>query len=159
MKELQVFASIRRRSFLCYARQEFRRRGKATEKLLIDECIEQARRAVYVLDKHNKMKTTGKYEFDSMFLPKDTGQDVKTYMEEIYDPAISRQQFAHIKDPTPDELGRARLGDPNMMINAKHALRQKIAGLNATLGKKENDTADLFRPPPPPRKQQKNKAT
>lgn len=158
LKGLVNFKSIRRRSLIAYARMTFRRRAAATEKLLIDECIEEARRALYVLGKHHAFTETRQYEYDSMTMPKDTGQDVKTYMEEVYDPEISRQQFQHFSDVQPgkEHLHTQRLG-PTTGVH--HFGRNNSAGRedddengNPTgrfkVEIKDEDKA--MRPPPPP---------
>ena len=96
LKELLQFQSRRKKSLIAYCRLAFRKRAKATEKLLIDECIEEARRSIYVLDKHNQMGKTKEFKFDDMGLPQDTGQDVKTYMEEVFDPAAARGTYGDL---------------------------------------------------------------
>ena len=118
----------------------FRRRAPATEKLLIDESVEEARRAIYVSNKLNRLVTTKEYEFDAMFLPKDTGQDVKTYMEDVYDPAISKMQAqSATRDVVPGRESEHQRNAPPMQ-RTRH-----------NLGSVFNDeTHKVFRPPPPP---------
>lgn len=158
LKGLLNYKSVRRRSMIAYARMTFRRRAQATEKLLIDECIEEARRSIYILDKHHRLTLTREYEFDSMAMPKDTGQDVKTFMEEVYDPEISRQQFANVTDVTP--------GNEQYHQRSKaEANKDKTAGAgpggvghsNFRMAKSQGDFKNMikeedmvFRPPPPP---------
>lgn len=50
LKGLVHFKSVRRRSLIAYVRFALRRRANATKKLLTDECIEESRRAIYVLE-------------------------------------------------------------------------------------------------------------
>eukprot|EP00796_Vickermania_ingenoplastis_P008786 gene8786-6173_t len=129
LKGLVTFKSIRRRSLIAYARLTFRRRAAATEKLLVDECIEEARRALYVIGKHHAFTETRQYEYDTMTMPKDTGQDVKTYMEEVYDPEVSRQQFQHFSDVQP---GKEHLHNQKLSpTNDDHGGRQGIAATAA----------------------------
>jgi hypothetical protein len=150
----------------------FRKRAKATEKLLIDECIEEARRAVYVLQKNHNFTKTREYEFDSMTLPKDTGQNVKQYMEEVYDPEMSRQEFARFQDVQPgkESMHTQRLGPANGSIQAmrREGIRpnstRAAAMANGADGEPLSDDEDspsnfrihisdedkVFRPPPPP---------
>lgn len=47
-----------------------------------------------------------------MTMPKDTGQDVKTYMEEVNDPEVSQAQFQNFTDvqPSTEYLHPQRLG-------------------------------------------------
>lgn len=145
LKGLIHFKSVRRRSLIAYARIIFRRRATATEKLLIDECIEEARRALYVLGKHHAFTHSREYEFDSMTMPKDTGQDVKTYMEDVYDPEVSRSQFQHFADVQPgkEHLHRQKLGP----TSGEHHFGKSNAG-SFKPEIKEEDKA--LRPPPPP---------
>lgn len=146
LKGLVNFKSIRRRSLIAYARMAFRRRSTATEKLLVDECIEEARRALYVLGKHHQFTVTREYEFDSMSLPKDTGQDVKTYMEEHYDPEISRMQFQNFTDVQP---GKEHLHRQNLSpTSGQNHWRDQKNAANYRPEIKEEDK--VFRPPPPP---------
>jgi hypothetical protein len=151
LKGLLEFPSVRKRSLIAWCRIAFRRRGKATEKLLIDECIEEARRAVYVIQKHNDSKKSREYKYDDMFMPKDTGQDVQTYMEEVYDPAASKASFEQVKDVEPGK---------------EHEHRQSLRGANAGKGymsqterekvekrmMEESNATSYYthRPPPPP---------
>ncbi|AYU76356.1 hypothetical protein conserved [Leishmania donovani] len=146
LKGLMNYKSVRRRSMIAYARMCFRRRAMATEKLLIDECIEECRRSIYVLEKHHNFTKTGTYEFDSMTLPKDTGQDVKTYMEEVYDPEQSRMQFQNFTDVQPgrEHLHRQGLGPTS---GSHHWKDQKTSeGFKVEI--RDEDRA--LRPPPPP---------
>jgi hypothetical protein len=151
LKELLVFQSVRRKSLTAFARLSFRRRGKATEKLLVDECIEEARRAVYVLRKHNDMKTTKEYKYDDMFMPKDTGQDVKTYMEEVYDPQASRASFQGVKDVQPGKEHEHTTGlrGGNMGKGYSSQVEREKAERNLL---KDTQSAQYYthRPPPPP---------
>ena len=139
LKELIVFKSIRRRSLTMHCRLTYRKRARATEKLLVDECVEEARRAVYVLTKHNNMSKTGNFEFDSMYLPKDTGQDVPRYMEEIYDPAVGKQHAAKANDVVP---GKEDLHQSDMKARQEHARSM----FSSTIREEDH----VFRPPPPP---------
>lgn len=146
LKGLVNYKSVRRRSMIAYARMCFRRRAMATEKLLIDECIEECRRAIYVLEKHHNFTKTGNYEFDTMTMPKDTGQDVKTYMEEVYDPEQSRMQFQNFTDVQPgkEHLHRQGLGPTS---GAHHWKDQKSSeGFKVEI----RDEDKALRPPPPP---------
>ncbi|KAG5510806.1 hypothetical protein JKF63_07878 [Porcisia hertigi] len=146
LKGLINYKSVRRRSMIAYARMCFRRRAMATEKLLIDECIEECRRSIYVLEKHHNFTKTGTYEFDTMTLPKDTGQDVKTYMEEVYDPEQSRMQFQNFSDVQPgkEHLHRQGLGPTS---GAHHWKNQKSSeGFKVEI----RDEDRVLRPPPPP---------
>ncbi|KAH9584160.1 hypothetical protein LSM04_000608 [Trypanosoma melophagium] len=155
LKGLMHFKSIRRRSMIAYCRFAFRRRALATEKLLIDECIEEARRAIYVLEKHHNFTLTRSYEFDSMGIPKDTGQDVQTYMEEVYDPELSRQQFQHFQDVQP---GREYLhqqrglgptsGQHHWWDGKQNGQRQQQSSTGYKVEIREEDK--VLRPPPPP---------
>lgn len=146
LKGLMNYKSVRRRSMIAYARMCFRRRAQATEKLLIDECIEECRRAIYVLEKHHNFTKTGSYEFDSMTMPKDTGQDVKTYMEEVYDPEVSRQQFQNFTDVQPgkEHLHRQGLGP----TSGSHHWKEQRSSEAFKVEIRDEDKA--LRPPPPP---------
>ncbi|KPI90621.1 hypothetical protein ABL78_0217 [Leptomonas seymouri] len=146
LKGLMHYKSVRRRSMIAYARMCFRRRAMATEKLLIDECIEECRRAIYVLEKHHNFTKTGTYEFDTMSMPKDTGQDVKTYMEEVYDPELSRQQFQHFSDVQPgkEHLHRQGLGP----TSGSHHWKEQRSSEAFKVDIRDEDKA--LRPPPPP---------
>lgn len=150
LKGLVGFKSIRRRSLIAYARMVFRRRAAATEKLLIDECIEEARRALYVLGKHHAFTESREYEFDSMTMPKDTGQDVKTYMEEVYDPEVSRSQFQQFSDVQPgkEHLHTQRLGPTSGAHHWGKNSSDSSSGGSFQMEIKEEDKA--LRPPPPP---------
>ncbi|RNC31467.1 hypothetical protein TcCL_Unassigned06005 [Trypanosoma cruzi] len=147
LKGLMNFKSIRRRSMIAYCRFAFRRRAMATEKLLIDECIEEARRAVYVLGKHHNFTITRSYEFDNMGIPKDTGQDVQRYMEEVYDPELSRQQFQHFQDVQPGKeyLHQQRGLGPT---GGKHHWKGQTSSTEYKVEIREEDK--VLRPPPPP---------
>lgn len=146
LKGLLNYKSVRRRSMIAYTRMAFRRRAMATEKLLIDECIEECRRAIYVLQKHHTFSTTRVYEFDSMNIPKDTGQDVKTYMEEVYDPEMSRMQFQNFTDVQPgkEHLHRQGLGP----TSGAHHWKEQRSSAAFKVEIREDDKA--LRPPPPP---------
>ncbi|KAG5486460.1 hypothetical protein LSCM4_07391 [Leishmania orientalis] len=146
LKGLVNYKSVRRRSMIAYARMCFRRRAMATEKLLIDECIEECRRSIYVLEKHHQFTKTGTYEFDSMTLPKDTGQDVKTYMEEVYDPEQSRMQFQNFTDVQPgrEHLHRQGLGP----TSGPHHWKDQRSSEGFKVEIRDEDRA--LRPPPPP---------
>ncbi|KAK7201875.1 hypothetical protein NESM_000254900 [Novymonas esmeraldas] len=146
LKGLMNYKSVRRRSMIAYARMCFRRRAMATEKLLIDECIEECRRSIYVLEKHHNFTKTGTYEYDSMSLPKDTGQDVKTYMEEVYDPEQSRMQFQNFTDVQPGMEDKHRQG-LGPTAGAHHWKDQKSSEA-FKVEIREEDRA--LRPPPPP---------
>ena len=151
LKGLLDYKSIRRRSLIAYTRMAFRRRGKATEKLLIDECIEEARRAVYVLQKHHDFTKTGTYEYDSMGMPKDTGQDVKTYMEEVYDPEMSRQYFSKMQDVQPGKEDLHNQKGLGPTAGEHHWKTQKSQGANSGTYKVNISEEDkVLRPPPPP---------
>lgn len=161
LKGLLNYKSVRRRSMIAHCRMTFRRRGKATEKLLIDECIEEARRTIYILDKHHKLSLTREYEFDSMAMPKDTGQDVKTFMEEVYDPEVSRQQFANVQDVQP---GKEQYHQMSKQSNENRS--SGVAGgpnpVNFRTAKSQSDFKNMikeedmvFRPPPPPMSQKR----
>jgi hypothetical protein len=159
LKELVIFPSVRRKSLTAYARIAFRRRGKATEKLLIDECVEEARRAVYVLHKHNDMKNTKEYKYDDMFMPKDTGQDVKTYMEEVYDPATSRAMFQNVKDVEPGKehehatsLRGSNAGKGYMSTVEREQVERKM------MDQTQSMTYYTHRPPPPPSQSRRTEA-
>ncbi|EPY31245.1 hypothetical protein AGDE_09150 [Angomonas deanei] len=146
LKGLMNYKSVRKRSIIAYARFTFRRRAQATEKLLIDECVEECRRAIYVLQKHHNFTINKTYEFDTMTMPKDTGQDVKTYMEEVYDPEISRQQFQQFTDVQPGKehlhkQGLSPTSGPNHWMDQKDSSSYKVQ-------LKDEDIAR--RPPPPP---------
>ncbi|AAZ11427.1 Complex1_LYR-like, putative [Trypanosoma equiperdum] len=147
IKGLMDFKSVRRRSLIAYCRFAFRRRATATEKLLIDECIEEARRAIYVLEKHHNFTRTHTYEYDSMGIPRDTGQDVATYMEEVYDPELSRQQFQHFQDVQP---GREYLHQQRGLgpTSGRHHWQQQRSSAEYRVEIREEDKA--MRPPPPP---------
>ncbi|CAJ1017726.1 hypothetical protein Q4I30_001394 [Leishmania utingensis] len=146
LKGLMNYKSVRRRSMIAYARMCFRRRAMATEKLLIDECIEECRRSIYVLEKHHNFTKTGTYEFDSMTIPKDTGQDVKTYMEEVYDPEQSRLQFQNFTDVQPgkEHLHRQGLGP----TSGEHHWKDQTSSEAFKVEIRDEDKA--LRPPPPP---------
>lgn len=148
LKSLVHFKSIRRRSLIAHTRLTFRRRANATEKLLIDECVEEARRAMYVLGKHHAFTETRHYEYDSMTMPKDTGQDVKTYMEEVYDPEVSRQQFQHFSDVQPgkEHLHAQKLSPTSGQHHFGDSSKRYSAGFPTEI--KEEDK--VLRPPPPP---------
>ncbi|ORC86461.1 uncharacterized protein TM35_000281770 [Trypanosoma theileri] len=151
LKGLMDFKSIRRRSMIAYCRFAFRRRALATEKLLIDECIEEARRAIYVLEKHHNFTRTRSYEFDSMGIPKDTGQDVQTYMEEVYDPELSRQQFQHFQDVQPgrEYLHQQRgLGPTSGQHHWWDGKDEQKSSTGYKVEIREEDK--VLRPPPPP---------
>lgn len=161
LKGLLDYKSIRRRTMMAYARMITRRRAKATEKLLVDECVEETRRAIYVLEKHRSFSETREYFFDSMTLPKDTGQDVKTFMEEVYDPEISKQEFAHIQDIVPgkEQYSNQQGLGPAGSAKGKVAADEAANGTGATgTGAKEKfsyrnmikDEDKAMRPPPPP---------
>lgn len=147
LKGLMNFKSVRRRSMIAYCRFAFRRRAMATEKLLIDECVEEARRAIYVLAKHHNFTLTRSYEFDSMGIPKDTGQDVQTYMEEVYDPEVSRQQFQHFQDVQP---GREYLHQQRGLgpTSGRHHWHEQTSSADYRVEIREEDK--VLRPPPPP---------
>lgn len=149
LKSLIHFKSIRRRSLIAYARLTFRRRASATEKLLIDECVEEARRAMYVLGKHHAFTESRQYEYDSMTMPKDTGQDVKTYMEEVYDPEVSRQQFQHFSDVQPgkEHLHSQKLGPAS---GKHHFGNSSSGGGNGGFKTEIREEDKVLRPPPPP---------
>ena len=159
LKELVQYKSVRKKSLITFARLSFRRRGNATEKLLIDECIEEARRAIYILDKHNQFHVTKEYKFDDMYLPKDTGQDVEAYMEEVFDPIAARGQWGELGHDqiAPNEGIAAERGAQNPLHDSKtlwggggtEKLRQQ------RLKKKFEEETERaaptnFRPPPPP---------
>jgi hypothetical protein len=146
LKGLMNYKSVRKRSMIAYARMCFRRRAMATEKLLIDECIEECRRAIYVLEKHHNFTKTGTYEFDTMTMPKDTGQDVKTYMEEVYDPELSRQQFQNFTDVQPGKEDQHRQG-LGPTSGAHHWKEQRSSGAFKV---EIRDEDKALRPPPPP---------
>lgn len=150
LKSLIHFKSIRRRSLIAYARLTFRRRSAATEKLLIDECVEEARRAMYVLGKHHAFTESRQYEYDSMTMPKDTGQDVKTYMEEVYDPEVSRQQFQHFSDVQPgkEHLHTQKLGPTSGRHHFGNSGNSNGNGGSFQTEIREEDK--VLRPPPPP---------
>jgi hypothetical protein len=121
----------------------FRKRSVATEKLLIDECIEESRRILMHLGRLDSFSKTGEYEFDTTGLPKDTGQDVKTYMEEIYDPEVSKMYLMATQDVTPaneaEHTGKFR--------PSKEEREAKIAQMQCTTVR---DDLHGMRPPPPP---------
>jgi hypothetical protein len=151
LKGLLEFPSVRKRSLISWCRIAFRRRGKATEKLLVDECIEEARRAVYVITKHNDSKKSREYKYDDMFMPKDTGQDVQTYMEEVYDPAASKASFEQVKDVEPGKehehrggLRGANAGKGYMSQTERELIEKKLM--------EESQATSYYthRPPPPP---------
>ncbi|CCW68502.1 unnamed protein product [Phytomonas sp. Hart1] len=146
LKGLVNFKSVRRRSLIAHARFAFRRRANATEKLLIDECVEECRRAIYVIEKHHNFTRTQTYEFDTMTMPKNTGQDVKTYMEEIYDPEVSRMQFQNFTDVQPgkEHLHKQTFGPASGKNHWKR--QQSVSQYNIEL--REEDRS--LRPPPPP---------
>lgn len=165
LKGLVEFKSFRRRSLIAYARIVFRKRKVATEKLLIDECIEEARRAAYVIQKNHDFTKSGEYEYDSMGLPKDTNQDVKTYMEDIYDPEMSKQQFARFQDVIPGQehlhkqnLGpsagehhwkggnRGKRSEEEEASEDANPLTMSSANYKVTISEEDK----VFRPPPPP---------
>jgi hypothetical protein len=139
LKELLTFKSMRRRSLTAHCRFTYRNRAKVTEKLLIDECIEEARRAVYVLTKHNNYQKTGEYEYDSMFLPKDTGQDVGKFMDEVYDPSVGKQQYSKVSDVVPGREDLHQAENRERVKKHRDLFRQTI-----------KDEDKLFRPPAPP---------
>mmetsp|Transcript_48466 Transcript_48466/g.55963 ORF Transcript_48466/g.55963 Transcript_48466/m.55963 type:complete len:115 (-) Transcript_48466:27-371(-) len=103
-----------------------------------------------------------------MTLPKDTGQNVKEYMEEIYDPEMSRQEFARFQDVQPGKEGlhTQRLGPTSGEIQKMRldGVRPNStrAGVNGDepLGDDSDspsnfkirisDEDKVFRPPPPP---------
>ena len=159
LKELMEFKSIRKRSITTYVRLCFRRRSHATEKALIDECIEEARRGVYILDKHNQFAKTKEYKYDDMFLPKDTGQDVAGYMEDVFDPVAARGQFGELGADAiaPNEGVQSMKGAQNPALDktlwgaasAKDIARRKEMAADLS---KQNEGAQpsSFRPPPPP---------
>ena len=148
LKELIKLPSVRKRTFITYVRLTFRRRSAATEKLLIDECVEEARRAVYIAAKHNAMKESGEYKFDDMFLPKDTGQDVKTFMEDVYDPVMSKRTADEAKDVMPGKEHE----HTNTLRGAHYANdRQARETMKEQLNRPAIKTEDMrLRPPPPP---------
>lgn len=153
LKGLLNMKTIRRRSLTIYTRMSFRRRATATEKLLIDECIEEARRAAYIIQKNVNLSNTNEYEFDTMNLPKDTGQDVKTFMEDHYDPQVSRSQFEHIKDVEP---GKEKYHNQRLAANDGYAqkkfqegTREATKNMPNIYGTHVSDEAKQFRPPPP----------
>ncbi|EPY16466.1 hypothetical protein STCU_11235 [Strigomonas culicis] len=146
LKGLVHFKSVRRRSLIAYARFAFRRRAAATEKLLIDECIEECRRAIYVIQKHHNFTDSKSYEYDIMTMPKNTGQDVKTYMEEVYDPEISRMQFQQFTDVQPGRESEHRQGlSPT---SGAHHWRDQKDAKDFKVELREDDI--VRRPPPPP---------
>ena len=147
LKELVKLPTVRKRTFITYVRLTFRRRAKATEKLLIDECIEEARRGIYVAAKHNAMKETGEYKFDDMFMPKDTGQDVKSFMEEVYDPVMSKRAMENAKDVGP---GNENTGNT---LRGAHYQTDRLAreSMKEQLERPAITEEDLrLRPPAPP---------
>lgn len=156
LKGLLQYKSVRRRSMMAYARMITRRRAKATEKLLIDECVEEVRRAIYVLEKHRSFSETREYFFDSMALPKDTGQDVKTFMEEVYDPEVSKQEFAHIQDVVPgkEQYGNQQGLGPAGSAKGKQQSPEEMPGTGAkdkfSYRAMIKDEDKAMRPPPPP---------
>jgi hypothetical protein len=148
LKELLMFKSVRRKSLTMHCRLTYRRRSKATEKLLVDECVEEARRAVYVLTKHNNFAKTGEFEFDSMYLPKDTGQDVSHFMEETYDPAVAKQHIAKGKasqDVVP--------GKEDLHMNETFERQKAAKGMFKSAIRDEDK---MFRPPAPPTEGKEN---
>lgn len=146
LKGLMHFKSIRKRSMITYTRICFRRRAQATEKLLIDECVEECRRAIYIMQKHHNFTLQRTYEFDSMSLPKDTGQNVKEYMENVYDPEVSRMQLQHFADVKPGREDEHKQGlGPT---SSSHHWRD---GPKSTdMRPQIRDEDKVFRPPPPP---------
>lgn len=148
LKGLLNFKSVRKRTMITFCRMTFRKRGKATEKLLIDECIEEARRAIFVLSKCHTFSKTGDYEFDSMCLPKDTQQNVKSFMEEQYEPYISKQYIAANADVVP--------GKEDKHVNKPQRTRQETVEAvksfieNNSDGDTISTSQKQFRPPPPP---------
>jgi hypothetical protein len=105
---------------------------------------------VYVLQKHINMSTTFEYVYDDMALPKDTNQDVATYMEEVYDPEVSRQQFAAVKDVQPGQEALHRQG---MAPNSGSMQRAKTTGSEEDrkmAGKWMPKPEDIVRRPPAP---------
>lgn len=150
LKGLVDFKSVRRRSLIYYARTITRRRSQATEKLLIDECIEEMRRAIYVIQKNHNFTKTKEYEFDAMSMPKDTGQDVKTYMEEVYDPEVSRMQFSNITDVVPGQEDK-HAQNLSPASGQHHFKDSKLGGGGADGSFKiQIKDEDMQRRPPPP---------
>lgn len=145
LKGLLEFKSVRRRSLIAFTRFAFRRRAAATEKYLIDECIEEARRAVYVLAKHQNFTITKNYEFDAMGIPKDTGQDVRKYMEEVYDPEISRMQFQNFTDVQPGHES-----EHQQSLSPTSGARHWKGKQSSQLKVEVSEDDKVRRPPPPP---------
>lgn len=157
LKGLINLKSVRKRSLIAYCRMAFRKRSLATEKLLIDECIEEARRVVYVLQKNHNFTKSGEYEFDSMVLPKDTGQDVKTYMEDVYDPEVQKHEFARFQDVKPgqEQHHNQRLGPASGEFQARRRGHKPVDDDDddETPGNfkvRISDDDKVLRPPPPP---------
>merc|ERR1711991_866600 len=103
---------------------------------------------------HNEMKHTKEYKFDDMFLPKDTGQDVKTYMEEVYDPAMSRSQFQDVKDVQPGReqehahgLRGSNAGKGYMSSVERERVERQM------MEETQSQNYYSHRPPPPPNSQ------
>eukprot|EP00759_Apiculatamorpha_spiralis_P051068 PhF_6_TR5107/c0_g1_i1/m.7204 len=137
LKELIPLQTVRRRTLIQYARISTRSRKAVTEKLMIDEFIEEARRSIYIANKMNMMAKTKTFEFDNMYLPKDQGQDVKDFMDNVFDPFMAKVEA---RNKTRD------------VVPGKEHLHQR-----RTKKKKYSDPAafkdesfDIFRPPPPP---------
>ena len=142
LKELVTLQTVRRKTLIFLCRTNFRKRAAATEKLLIDECIEEARRAIYTANKMNRLVTEKSYEYDSMFIPKDTGQNVKEYMEEVYDPAVSKRSAAAM---TREVVGGREDEHQRMTPLAKAKKSRDVAGAY-----KDDSFSGVFRPPAPP---------
>jgi hypothetical protein len=145
LKSLLNIKSVRKRSLIMYTRLAFRKRAQATEKLLIDECIEEVRRNLMILGKMETMTRTGEYEFDTTGLPKDTGQDVKSYMEEMYDPEVTKQYLMATQDVTPQN--EAEYKGKLSPKYTKEEYEAKFGHMKSPAISK--DFVDM-RPPPPP---------
>ena len=147
LKGLLNFKSTRKRSVILYARLTFRKRAKVTEKLLIDECIEEARRNILLLGKMDLFTKTGEYMMDSTGLPKDTGQDVKSYMEEMYDPEVSKQYLMATQDVVPGrEDEHAGRFTPKLSETEIHKKFENVTGFSERV----EEALKERRPPPPP---------
>jgi hypothetical protein len=145
LKSLLNYKSVRKRTVIALTRMTFRRRAKATEKLLIDECIEESRRNLMILGKMQTFTKTGEYEFETTGLPKDTGQDVKTYMEEMYDPEMSKQFMMATQDVTPDNEAEHK-----GRLHPKYTKEEYHAKFAALKEDRVGDDIRDMRPPPPP---------
>ena len=100
-----------------------------------------------LLGKMHEFTRTGEFMFDSTGLPKDTGQDVKTFMEEMYDPEVSKQFMMATQDVQPGNEDK-HSGKLSPHLTAEE-FKAKFSSMRDVEDRVTDDIKDM-RPPPPP---------